>query len=81
MFDVYVNHRRELLVVRKGSRILVGTKDKWRKRNKKVVSVSKEIDLAVQRQGYYVRKLTEKKRPQRLGSPHSITINKATKGR
>jgi hypothetical protein len=61
MFDVYLNHRRELLVVRKGSPILIGAGGKWRKRNKKVISVSKEIGLAVQRQGYYVRKLTAKK--------------------
>jgi hypothetical protein len=61
MFDVYLNHRRELLVVRKGSKIFLGAKGKWRKRKKKVVSVSEEIGLAVQRQGYYLRKLTEKK--------------------
>jgi hypothetical protein len=69
MFDVYLNHRRELLVVRKGSKILLGAKGKWRKRNKKVVSVSEEIGLAVQRQGYYLRKLTEKKASQVPAKP------------
>jgi len=71
MFDVYLNHRRELLVVRKGTPIHIGTRGKWRKRNKKVVSVSKEIGLAVQRQGYYVRKLTEKKAFRALVKPLS----------
>jgi uncharacterized protein YcgL (UPF0745 family) len=60
MFDIYVNARRELLVVRKGAPILVGARGKWRKRKKKVRSVSEEISIAVQRQGYYLRKLTEK---------------------
>jgi hypothetical protein len=58
MFDVYLNNRCDLLVVRKGLPIpLGGRSDKWRKSKKRVVVVSEEIRLAVQRQGYYVRKL------------------------
>ena len=57
MFDVYLNHRRDLLVVPKGFPIPIGdVPGRWRKR-KKVLSVSAEIRLAVQNQGYYVRKL------------------------
>ncbi len=58
MFDVYLNHRRDLLVVPKGFPIPVGDlSGRWRKRKKKVLSVSAEIRLAVQDQGYYIRKL------------------------
>jgi hypothetical protein len=58
MFDVYLNDRRDLLVVKKGFPMpLSGTSRKWRKSKKRVVKVSDEIRLAVQRQGYYVRKL------------------------
>jgi hypothetical protein len=57
MFDVYLNNRRDLLVVRKGLPFpLGGTSYKWRKSKKRVVMVSEEIRLAVQRQGYYMRK-------------------------
>ena len=59
MFDVYINGRRDLLVVREGLPIpLADASGKWRKK-KKAVSVSEEIKLAVQRQGYYVRRLKE----------------------
>jgi hypothetical protein len=60
MFDVYLNDRRDLLVVKKGFPMpLSGTSRKWRKSKKRVVKVSDEIRLAVQRQGYYVRKLRD----------------------
>ena len=60
MFDVYLNNRRDLLVVRKGLPIPLGrAPGKWRKSKKKVVKVSDEIRSAVQRQGYYVRKLSD----------------------
>jgi len=63
MFDVYVNERRYLLVVRKGCPIPVGeVSGKWRKLKKKVTSVSEEIRLAVQTRGYYIRKLKDFKR-------------------
>jgi hypothetical protein len=59
MFDVYLNNRRDLLVVRNGRSIpLPDASGKWRKK-KKTTSVSEEINLAVQRQGYYIRRLRE----------------------
>ena len=62
MFDVYLNDRRDLLVVRKGLPIplLDGGSGRWRKK-KGAVSVSEEISHAVQKHGYYVRKLTQMK--------------------
>jgi hypothetical protein len=58
MFDIYLNHRRDLLVVRKGLPFpLAGPSYRWRKSKKRVVMVSDEIRLAIQRQGYYMRKL------------------------
>jgi hypothetical protein len=59
MFDVYLNDRRDLLVVRKG--LPIPFAGGWRKK-KKAVSVSQEIRLAVQRQGYYIRKLKDIKK-------------------
>ena len=58
MFDVYLNHRRDLLVVRRGSSIPFGcpAPGKWEKRKRRTASVSDEIRSAVQRQGYYMRK-------------------------
>ena len=57
MFDVYLNNRRDLLVVRKGFPVpSADASGRWRKR-KKVLSVSDEIRLAVQSRGYYMRKL------------------------
>jgi hypothetical protein len=58
VFDVYLNNRRDLLVVRKGLPFpLSGPSYEWRKSKKRVVMVSEEIRQAVQRQGYYMRKL------------------------
>ena len=57
MFDVYLNGKRDLLVVREGLPIPTGKSGRWRKSKKKVLKVSDEIKSAVQRQGYYVRKL------------------------
>ncbi len=63
MFDVYLNDRRDLLVVRRGFPIPAGdAAGRWRKRKKKVLSVSAEIRLAVQNQGYYLRKLRDLKK-------------------
>jgi hypothetical protein len=51
VFDVYLNSRRDLLVVRKGLPIpLVASSDRWRKSKKRIVMVSEEIKQAVQRQ-------------------------------
>ena len=64
MFEVYLNDRRDLLVLKKGSPIpFTREPGKWSKRNKKVFRVSDEIAAAVQMHGYYVRKLTETKPP------------------
>lgn len=61
MFDVYLNDKRDLLVVRKGFPIpRDDASSRWRKK-KRVVSVSEEISRAVQRQGFYVRKLNTKR--------------------
>jgi hypothetical protein len=63
MFDVYLNTRRDLLlVVRNGlPNPLPDASGRWRKK-KKVASVSEDIRLTVQRQGYYMRKLTDFKK-------------------
>jgi hypothetical protein len=59
MFEVYLNDKRNLLVVQKGTQLpLDAVSGKWRKTKKKVLRVSDEIRSAVQRQGYYVRKLS-----------------------
>jgi hypothetical protein len=63
MFDVYLNNRRELLVVRKGLSIPPGGRSaKWLKRKKRVVRVSEEIRQSVSKQGYYVRRLRDFKK-------------------
>nr|WP_249135496.1 hypothetical protein [Bradyrhizobium sp. AUGA SZCCT0222] len=62
MFDVYLNHKRDLLVVRQGSSMPLGdTSGKWQKRKRRVANVSDEIKSTVQRQGYYMRKRSELK--------------------
>jgi hypothetical protein len=61
MFDVYLNHRRDLLVVRNGLPIPVTEAScGWRKRKRgRLASVSEEIRVAVQKQGYYMRRLRD----------------------
>ena len=60
MFDVYLNDRRDLLVVRNGFPIpVVDASGRWRKRKQRVASVSEEIRRAIQSQGYYMRKLND----------------------
>ena len=59
MFDVYLNAKRDLLVVGRGLPIPTGKSGRWRKSRKKALKVSDEIKSAVQRQGYYVRKLRD----------------------
>jgi hypothetical protein len=62
LFEVYLSDRRDVLVIEKGTPLpTVAASRKWRKRKKKVMRVSSEISSAVQRQGYYLRKLTESK--------------------
>ena len=58
--DVYLNSRRDLLVVKKGSPIpLAAALGSWRKSKKRVVKVSEEIKSAIQAHGYYMRKLRD----------------------
>jgi hypothetical protein len=58
--DVYLNTRRDLLVVKKGSPIPpVVALGSWRKSKKRVAKVSEEIRSALQTQGYYMRKVRE----------------------
>jgi hypothetical protein len=60
MFDVYLNGRRDLLVVRRGFPIPSSDAScRWRKRKRRVPSVSEEIRRAVQWQGYYMRKQSD----------------------
>jgi hypothetical protein len=63
MFDVYLNNRRDLLVVRNGLPIPVTQASRgWRKKKRgKLTSISEEIRGAVQRQGYYMRRLKDLK--------------------
>jgi hypothetical protein len=60
MFDVYLNEKRDrLLVVAKGQPIpIVGNSGRWRKK-KGAVAVSDEIKLALQRDGFYWRRRAE----------------------
>jgi hypothetical protein len=59
--DVYVNHRRDLLVLKKGALIPdAALPNSWRKSNKRVVKVSAEIESAIKTRGYYMRKLTKR---------------------
>jgi hypothetical protein len=58
--DVYLNTRRDLLVVKKGSPIPpAAAPGGWRKSKKRVAKVSEEIRSALQTQGYYIRKLKD----------------------
>ena len=60
MVDVYLNAKRDLLVVKKGFPMpLIGASGKWRKK-KRVIKISDEIRSALQRQGYYMRKLSDR---------------------
>jgi hypothetical protein len=60
MFDVYLNEKRHLLIVKKGSgKELFGLPGRWRKSRSRVAKVSDEIRSAIQRQGYYIRKLSD----------------------
>jgi len=58
--DVYLNSRRDLLIVKKGCPMPpVASVGKWRKSKKRVFKVSDEIRSSLQRQGYYMRKLRD----------------------
>jgi hypothetical protein len=67
MFEIYFNHKHDLLVLSKGTPIpAFGSPSKWRKSKKRVSKVSDEIKLAVERQGYYVRRWRDIKARTRL---------------
>jgi hypothetical protein len=60
MVEVYLSDKRDLLVVKKGFPMpLLGAPVKWRKSKKRVIKVSDEIRSALQREGYYMRKLRD----------------------
>jgi hypothetical protein len=60
MVEVYLSDKRDLLVVKKGFPMpLLGAPGKWRKSKKRVMKVSDEIRSALQREGYYMRKLRD----------------------
>ena len=61
MFEIYLNDKRELLVIEKGTQVPVSpASGKWRKR-KKTARVSDAIRSAVESQGYYLRKLNDRR--------------------
>lgn len=59
--DVYLSSKRDLLVVKKGSPIpSTAMPGSWKKSKKRVAKVSEEIRSAVEKQGYYIRKLKDR---------------------
>jgi hypothetical protein len=58
MFDVFLNNKRDLLlVIARGNLIpAIENAGQWRKK-KATIAVSNEIKAAVQRDGFYLRKL------------------------
>ena len=75
MFDVYLNKKRDcLLVIARGQPIpVVENAGRWRKKKKATVAVSDEIKSAIQRDGFYWRRLAEHRnsnsRPRKPTSP------------
>ena len=58
--DVYLNTKRDLLVVKKGYPMPpAAAQGKWRKSKKRAIRISEEIRSALERQGYYMRKLSD----------------------
>jgi len=57
--DVYLNTRRDLLVVKSGCPIPAIAAGGWRKSKKRAAKVSEEISSAIQTHGYYMRKLRD----------------------
>jgi hypothetical protein len=57
MYDVYLNKRKELLVVAQGFSVPSELGGNWRKKKRAARSVSEEIKAAIQTDGYYRRKL------------------------
>ena len=63
--DVYLNTRRDLLVVKSGCPIPAIAAGGWRKSKKRVARVSEEISSAIQTHGYYMRKLGDRHQSKR----------------
>ena len=59
MYDVYLNGRKDLLVVPRGQSIPSEMAGSWRKKKRAVSSVSETIRRDVQRRGYYRRRLVD----------------------
>lgn len=60
MFDVYVNDKHDVMVLAQGAPLpLVGALGKWRRKKRRVTSVSHEIRSAVKEQGFYIRKKSD----------------------
>jgi hypothetical protein len=58
--DVYLNTKRDLLVVKKGYPMPpAAAQGKWRKSKKRAIKISDEIRSALELQGYYMRKLRD----------------------
>lgn len=57
MFDIYLNGRRDLLVVPRGFAIPAGLDGSWRRKKRAVRSVSDVIRQDVQQRGYHRRSL------------------------
>lgn len=57
MYDVYLNKRKELLVVAQGFNVPSELRGNWRKKKRAARSVSEEIKAAIRADGYYLRKL------------------------
>lgn len=64
MFDVYLNSKRDLLVLPSGVSVpFADSTGGWRKKRRRAArTLSNEIRSAVQRYGYYMRKLSDIKK-------------------
>lgn len=64
MFDVYLNEKRDrLLVIARGQPIPVIEKAGRRRKKKGTVALSDEIKSAVERDGFYWRRLRQSRSP------------------
>ena len=73
--DVYLNARRDLLVLKKGCPIPpAAALGSWRKSKKRVIRVSEEIRSAIQAHGYYLRKVRDVHHGSTRGAAASINV-------
>ena len=77
MFDVYLNEKRDrLLVILKGRPIpAIENTGRWRKK-KATLAVSNEIKSAVQRDGFYSRRLRESNSPSSKSSVNARRVSR-----